>query len=187
MALTDDALEGSIAIIGMAARFPGARNVDEFWQNLRNGVESIRFFTNEDLEHEGVNSQILSDPNYIKAAAILDDVEMFDASFFGFTPREAEITDPQHRIFLECSWEALENAGYDADAYTGKIGVYAGSGFSNYWSVILSNPEIARGLGSYRTIIANDKDYLATLVSYKLNLRGPSVVVQTACSTSLVA
>ena len=179
--------EDDIAVVGIAARLPGAKDLHEFWRNLCDGVESVRFFTDAELLHFGADPDFLKQPNCVKAKAIIENVDMFDAAFFGFTPREAQITDPQHRIFLECSWEALENAGYDADAYTGKIGVYAGSGFSNYWSVILSNPEIARGLGSYRTIIANDKDYLATLVSYKLNLRGPSVVVQTACSTSLVA
>ena len=179
--------EDDIAVVGLAGRLPGAKDLNEFWRNLCDGVEAIRFFSDEELLQFGANPEFLKQPNCVKAKAIIENVDMFDAAFFGFTPREAQITDPQHRIFLECSWEALENAGYDAEAFPGKIGVYAGSGFSNYWSVILSNPEIARGLGSYRTIIGNDKDYLATLVSYKLNLRGPSVVVQTACSTSLVA
>jgi iturin family lipopeptide synthetase A len=184
--LVEDHLD-AIAVIGLAGRLPGARDLREFWSKLRDGVESVRFFSDEELLQSGASAEYLKLPNCVKAKAILDDVDLFDAAFFGFTPREAEITDPQQRVFLECSWEALENAGYDPECYPGKIGVYAGSGFSNYWSVVLANPEIARGVGSYRTMIGNDKDYLATLVSYKLNLKGPSVVIQTACSTSLVA
>ena len=108
-----DATSGiEIAVIGMAGRFPGARNLDQFWQNLCDGVESIRFFTDEELLAKGVEARLLDDPNYVKAEAILDDIEMFDASFFDFTPREASLIDPQHRLFLEHAWEALENAGY---------------------------------------------------------------------------
>jgi iturin family lipopeptide synthetase A len=183
-------LEGEldhIAVVGLAGRFPGARDPRELWRNLCDGVESVRFFSDEELMQSGASRELLSQPNCVKARAILDGVDLFDAPFFRFTPREAEITDPQHRVFLECSWEALEDAGYDPETYPGKIGVYAGSGFSNYWSVLLSNPEVSMGAGFYRALIGNDKDYLATLVSYKLNLKGPSVVIQTACSTSLVA
>jgi acyl transferase domain-containing protein len=182
-----DLHEDDIAVVGLAGRLPGATDLREFWRNLCDGVEAIRFFTDEELLQFGASADYLKLPNCVKAKGIIENVDMFDAAFFRFTPREAQITDPQQRIFLECSWEALEDAGYDAEAYAGKIGVYAGSGFSNYWSVVLANPEIARGLGTYRTLIGNDKDFLATTVSYKLNLRGPSVVVQTACSTSLVA
>src|SRR5918911_1285691 len=121
-----------IAIIGMAGRFPRARSVDQFWQNLRDGVESISFFSDEELEAAGVERSALSDPNYVKAGAVLDDLELFDASFFGFNPREAEIMDPQHRFFLECAWEALEAAGYDSETYPGRIGVYAGCSMSTY-------------------------------------------------------
>jgi natural product biosynthesis luciferase-like monooxygenase protein/amino acid adenylation domain-containing protein len=184
--LAEDQLD-AIAVVGLAGRLPGARDLREFWSNLCNGVESVRFFSDEELLEAGVSSEVLNLPNCVKAKAILDDVDKFDAAFFGFTPREAEISDPQQRLFLECSWEALENAGYDPETYAGRIGVYAGSGLSNYWTVVLSNPEISKSLGSYRTLIGNDKDYLSTLVSYRLNLKGPSVVVQTACSTSLVA
>ena len=105
-----------IAIIGMAGRFPGARDIDELWQNLRDGVESIAFFSDEELASSGIDPTVLSDPNYVKARGVLEDAEWFDASFFGFTPREAELMDPQHRLFLECAWEALEHAGYDAEA-----------------------------------------------------------------------
>ena len=179
--------EDDIAVVGLAGRLPGAKDLHEFWRNLCDGVEAIRFFSDEELLKFGANPETLKQPNCVKAKAIIENVDMFDAAFFGFTAREAQISDPQQRIFLECSWEALEDAGYDPEAYPGKIGVYAGSGFSSYMMVIAANPEIARGLGTYRTLIGNDKDFLATLVSYKLNLRGPSVVIQTACSTSLVA
>lgn len=185
--LEDLTREDDIAVVGLAGRLPGARDLHEFWRNLSDGVEAIRFFSDEELLRSGFSADYLKQPNCVKAKATIEGVDMFDAAFFGFTAREAQISDPQQRIFLECSWEALEDAGYDPEAYPGKIGVYAGSGFSGYLTVIAANPEIARGLGTYRTLIGNDKDFLATLVSYKLNLRGPSVVIQTACSTSLVA
>jgi acyl transferase domain-containing protein len=175
-----------IAVIGMAGRFPGARNIDEFWQNLRSGVESVKFFSDEELKKSGIDAAVLSDPNYVKAALSLDNPDMFDASFFGYSPREAEIMDPQHRIFLECAWEALENAGYDADRYDGPIGVYAGASMNTY--LLLSN--LAANLVNemdLETLIGSDKDFLTTRVSYKINLKGPSITVQTACSTSLVA
>ena len=177
-----------IAIIGMAGRFPGARSVDQFWQNLRDGVESISFFSDEELEAAGVERSALSDPNYVKAGAVLDDLELFDASFFGFNPREAEIMDPQHRFFLECAWEALEAAGYDSETYPGRIGVYAGCSMSTYLlHNLYANRDLVESVGAFQTIIENDKDHLPTWLSYKLNLKGPSVNVQTACSTSLVA
>jgi phthiocerol/phenolphthiocerol synthesis type-I polyketide synthase E len=177
-----------IAIVGMAGRFPGARNIDEFWRNLRDGVEAISFFTEEELRSAGVDSALLSDPSYVRANATMEDTELFDASFFGINHREAEIMDPQHRIFLECAWEALENAGYDADSYQGRIGVYAGHGVPTYLlSNLYSNRQSIWALSGTQTFIGNDKDHLSTRVSYKLNLHGPSLSVQTACSTSLVA
>ncbi|ARV58896.1 hypothetical protein BZZ01_09855 [Nostocales cyanobacterium HT-58-2] len=177
-----------IAIIGLAGRFPGANSVEEFWQNLRDDVESISFFSERDLESSGISSNIFSNFNYIRAGAVLEDIEKFDASFFGFNPREAEIMDPQHRLFLECAWEALENAGYDTERYEGLIGVYAGVSMSSYLiNNLASNLDLIESIGSYQAAISNDKDFLTTLVSYKLNLRGPSLAVQTACSTSLVA
>lgn len=182
-----DSVHDGIAIIGMAGRFPGAANVDEFWENLKNGVESITFFSDEELSAAGVSSTLLDNPDYVKAGAILQDIELFDASFFGFTPREAEITDPQHRLFLECSWEALESSGYDAQTYHGLIGLYAGQSSNGYFHNLDSHPEIVESLGSLPVVIGNDKDHLATSVSYKLNLKGPSLTVQTSCSTSLVA
>ncbi|MBW4633663.1 MAG: amino acid adenylation domain-containing protein [Iphinoe sp. HA4291-MV1] len=180
--------EEPIAIIGMAGRFPGANNVEQFWQNLRDGVESISFFTDEELEASGIDPAILSDRNYVKANGLLEDVEMFDASFFGFSAREAEIMDPQHRLFLECAWEVLENAGYDSETYDGQIDVYAGAGLNNYLiHNLIPNRDQLESVGSYQILISNDKDFVPTRVSYKLNLKGPSINVNTACSTSLVA
>jgi acyl transferase domain-containing protein len=112
-----------IAIIGLAGKFPGAKNIDEFWRNLQRGEESISFFTDRDLAAAGVEPEIIKNPRYIKAKGILEDIELFDAGFFGFTPREAEIMDPQHRLFLECAWEALENAGYVPGNKYGAIGI----------------------------------------------------------------
>ncbi|MEG4342101.1 SDR family NAD(P)-dependent oxidoreductase [Microcoleus sp. A003_D6] len=173
-----------IAIIGMAGRFPGAKNIEVFWQNLREGVESIAFFSDEELLSSGVDSTLLNNPNYVKANAVLKDADRFDAEFFGFSPKEAEILDPQHRLFLESAWEALENAGYDSETYQGSIGVYAGVETNTY---LLNNIYPNFGLSDLQTLLGNDKDYLSSRVSYKLNLKGPSVSVQTACSTSLVA
>jgi non-ribosomal peptide synthase protein (TIGR01720 family) len=176
-----------IAIIGMAGRFPGARNVEQFWQNLRDGVESISFFTDEELEEAGVEPALMNAPNYVKAGAVLEDIDLFDASFFGFNPREAALTDPQHRFFLECAWEALESAGYDSERYDGAIGVYAGVGMNSYLLNLYTNRELSHEVSGVQVTIGNDKDHLPTRVSYKMNLRGPSLAVQTACSTSLVA
>ncbi|PON19463.1 hypothetical protein C2W62_02545 [Candidatus Entotheonella serta] len=176
-----DAPDG-IAIVGMTGRFPGARNLDEFWQNIRNGVESISFFSEAELEAAGIAPAVIKSPHYVRAGAILDDIDQFDAGFFGFNPREAAETDPQHRIFLECAWEALEHAGYDPAAYAGFIGVYAGAGGNPYALSSIYTNSI-----NIQSLISSDKDFLTTRVSYKLNLKGPSVAVQTACSTSLVA
>jgi acyl transferase domain-containing protein/acyl carrier protein len=180
-----DSIEG-IAIIGMAGRFPGAKNLDEFWQNLRDGVESISSFTDEELIAAGIDPAVLSDANYVKAGAVLEDIELFDASFFEINPREAELTDPQHRLFLECAWEALESAGYDSQRCESRIGVYAGASLSNYYSFDLNRDRMGSAQ-CYQTLIGNDKDFLTTRVAYKLNLKGPSITVQSACSTSLVA
>ncbi|MFE1744006.1 SDR family NAD(P)-dependent oxidoreductase [Coleofasciculus sp. H7-2] len=180
-----DSLEG-IAIIGMSGRFPGAKNIEEFWRNLRDGIESISVFTNEELTASEIAPELLNDPNHVKAGAVLEDIEFFDASFFGFNPKEAEMTDPQHRIFLECAWEALENAGYDTQRCESRIGVYAGASLNNYLSFNL-NRDCIGSADSFQKLIGNDKDFLTSRVSYKLNLKGPSLTVQTACSTSLVA
>lgn len=176
-----------IAIVGMSGRFPGARNLDEFWRNLRDGVESVSFFSDEQLKAAGLDPAVRRDPTYVGAGGILEDIDLFDASFFGFNPREAEAMDPQQRLFLECAWETLENAGYDPAKYPGSIGVYAGTGFSTYFFNVYQNVELVKLLGGHQIMIGNDKDHLTTHVSYKFNLRGPSMTVQTACSTSLVA
>jgi acyl transferase domain-containing protein/thioesterase domain-containing protein len=177
-----------IAIIGMSGRFPKARNIDEFWQNLQAGKECISFFSDEELLSSGVEATLISNPNYVRAKGILDDVDLFDASFFGLSPREAETIDPQQRLFLECAWEALEDSGYDSHSYDGWIGVYAGVSFSSYLirNLLQRSLNGDSGLDSYQNFIGNDKDFISTRVSYKLNLRGPSVTIQTACSTSLV-
>ncbi|GAB1539414.1 beta-ketoacyl synthase N-terminal-like domain-containing protein [Scytonema sp. NUACC21] len=176
-----------IAIVGMVGRFPGANNLEEFWQNLQNGVESIEFFSDEELKSAGIDLDKVNDPNYVKAGSVLEDIELFDASFFGFNPREAECIDPQQRIFLECAWEALESAGYDSKQYKGLIGVYAGTSINNYFINLYSNQNVRNSIDEQQLVFANDKDFLTTRVSYKLELEGPSVDIQTACSTSLVA
>ncbi|HYL44446.1 MAG TPA: polyketide synthase, partial [Ktedonobacteraceae bacterium] len=177
-----------IAIIGMAGRFPGARNVDEFWQNLCNGVESITRFSDQELLQAGVDSSLLSDPNYVKAGAILEDIDMFDANFFGLTPKEAQILDPQHRLFIETVWNALEGAGYNPETYKGSIGLYAGSGLSTYFlNNLYSNADVMDTAGLMQVVLGNDKDSLTTRVAYLFNLTGPCFTVQTYCSTSLVA
>lgn len=183
----NNSLEG-IAIIGMAGRFPKAKDLDEFWQNLRDGVEAISVLTDEDIISTGIDPSVLNSPKHIKAGAVLEDIEFFDATFFGFNPREAAITDPQHRLFLECAWSALENAGYNSETYPGQIGVYAGTGWNSYLLFNLSRNQGFLGTAiDYQTLIGNEKDNLATRVSYKLNLKGPSISVQTNCSTSLVS
>jgi acyl transferase domain-containing protein len=176
-----------VAIVGMSGRFPGARNLHEFWNNLQNGVESITFLSQEELAASGADPRVIHHPDFVNAAGLLDDIECFDASFFGFTSMEAETLDPQQRILLECAWHALEDAGYDPERYGGSIGIYAGCAMSTYLFNILSNPNHRQLAGDFLVFTGNDKDFLTTRVSYKLNLRGPSISVQTACSTSLVA
>ena len=185
-----DNLEGTeIAVIGMAGRFPGADNVEKFWENLRDGVETIVTYTDDELREAGVSEKILQNPNYVKSGAPLDNMEMFDANFFGFSPRDAAIMDPQHRHFIEISWEALEQAGYDPSRYNGSIGVFGGSGHNIYMPYnLLTNPALMESVGFFLIRhTSNDKDFLVTRVSYLFDLKGPSVNVQTACSTSLVA
>ncbi len=179
----------AIAIVGMAGRFPGAPDLAKFWQNLKGGVESIRSFSDAELFAAGVSREELSQPEYVKSGVVLEDMDMFDAAFFGFSPRDASIMDPQHRVFLECAWEALENAGHGAGTFEGSVGVYAGSGMNSYMiHNLLTNPALVASAGLFLIRqTGNDKDVLATRVSYELDLRGPSISVQTACSTSLVA
>jgi acyl transferase domain-containing protein len=177
-----------IAIIGMAGRFPGASSVNQYWQNLIRGVESIHFASPEELCAAGVDPSLIASPNYVPASSTVEKPEWFDAGFFGFSAREAEIIDPQQRVFLECAWEALEDAAYDPASYTGAIGVFAGAGMNLYGAVnLFSNPDVIASVGGYQVMVGNDKDFLCSRAAYKLNLRGPAVGVQTACSTSLVA
>ncbi len=188
--MSDSLEEGAvenIAIIGLAGRFPGARNVAELWGNLRNGADSIHRFTDQELLSLGIDSALLNNPNYVKAKGLLEGTDLFDAAFFGYSPREAELMDPQQRIFLESAWEALEDAGYTAEAYSDPIAVFAGAGANDYIFNLASAAE-AEDVGyAYQLMIGNEKDFLATRVSYKLDLKGPSLNVQTGCSTSLVA
>ncbi|HEX3528168.1 MAG TPA: polyketide synthase, partial [Thermoanaerobaculia bacterium] len=177
-----------VAVVGLACRFPGAADAGELWRNLRDGVETIRRLSAEDLAEAGVPPALAGTPGYVRAASSVDGVELFDASFFDIHPREAEILDPQQRLYLECAWHAFESAGYDCRNFPGRIGVYAGSRISDYFLYhLLANPELLDTVGQLPLLFGNDKDYLSTFTSYKLDLRGPSVSVQTACSSSLVA
>jgi acyl transferase domain-containing protein len=170
---TDPNLDG-IAIVGLAGRFPGARNTAQFWQNIANGVESIRFFSDDDLRGAGLDPAALAkDPDFVPARSILDGVDLFDASFFNIDAREAELMDPQHRVFLEVAWEALEDAACDPERYPGAIGLFAGLSLNTY---LLSNlcadrqtvENLVRSyqLGEFQTILGNDKDFLTTRVAY---------------------
>ena len=182
-----DARNGSeIAIIGLSLRFPGANDPDTFWQNLVNGVDSITFFTNEQLLASGVSQAQISDPSYVKASPVLDDVKSFDADFFGYSPLEAEIMDPQQRLLLECAYAALEHAGYTPEQ-AGAVGVYVGCKPNTYLYHLASNTQVLNSLDPLHIALGNDAAFLSSRISYKLNLRGPSYTVESACSTSLVA
>lgn len=176
-----------IAIVGMRGRFPGANNLDEYWKNLAEGVESISVLDEEEMRAAGVPDHISRLPGYVNASPVLDDVDKFDAPFFGFSARDATLTDPQHRLFLETAWEALEDAGYDPETFGGPIGVFGGSELSTYLYRLYQNQDALKYIDGMQLMVTNDKDHLCTQVSYRLNLKGPSVVVQTTCSTSLVA
>jgi phthiocerol/phenolphthiocerol synthesis type-I polyketide synthase E len=176
------------AIVGMACRFPGAANLIEFWSNLAGGVESIRSFSEAALLAAGVDPEVVRDPAYVRRAAALDDVESFDAALFGLTAREAELLDPAQRLFLEVAHHALEDAGCDPARFGGAVGVFGGTAGSQYcWLNVRANPDVAAGVGELAILTSTETDYLATRVSYKLGLRGPSLAVLTACSTALVS
>ena len=185
----DARYDGSeVAIVGMAGRFPGAPDLGSFWRNLREGRESIRVFSREELERAGEDPARLDDPRYVPARPVLEGVDLFDAAFFGISPREASVLDPQHRLFLECAFHALEDAGYDAERFPGAVSVHAGASFSNYLvHNLYKNRPLMEAFGDFEATIHNLPDSLATLVAYKLNLRGACCAVQTFCSTSLVA
>jgi acyl transferase domain-containing protein/acyl carrier protein len=174
-----------IAIVGLSCRLPGAQNLDEFWRNLAAGIESITRLSDQEILESGVPASYLSNPSYVKAAPILEKPGHFDAAFFGFSPMEAKTMDPQHRILLELAHEALEHAGYDPDRYQGRIAVFTGAALNTYFTNNRLNSRLAEEY--IPTLIGNDKDFLSTRISYKLNLKGPSITVQTACSTSMVA
>ncbi|MEH2223928.1 aminotransferase class III-fold pyridoxal phosphate-dependent enzyme [Nostoc sp.] len=181
-----DPIDG-VAIIGMVGRFPGAGNVDEFWRNLCEGLESTTFFQDEELD-PSIDPNLCKDPSYVKARGIIPGGETFDAAFFGINPLEAVVMDPQARVFLELVYEALENAGYESESFEGLIGLYAGCGQNTYFANHISGRmEIVDRIGEFQTMLANEKDFLTTRAAYKLNLKGPAVSVNTACSTSLVA
>jgi acyl transferase domain-containing protein len=167
-----------IAILAMACRAPGAAGVEELWENLAAGIESIAFLTDGELRAAGVPERLLRDPAYVKAWGVMRGGDRFDASLFGLTPREAERTDPQHRVLLECAWEALEAAGYGQEEQAGPVGVFAGADATDHLAGLAESMEEVIGAGT---------GFLATRISYKLNLAGPSLTVQSACSTSLVA
>jgi len=178
----------AVAIIGLAGRFPGAASVAELWRNQLAGEAAITTFSEEELEAAGVPAAMRQLPNYVPARGIVDDPELFDAEFFGLNPREAEVMDPQNRLFLETCWQAIEDAGYDPKGYGGRAGVYAGSNLSTYLlQNLMTRPDVVEKVGQLQVRISNDKDSLATWVSYKLDLKGPAVAVQSACSTSLAA
>lgn len=177
-----------VAVIGMSGRFPGASDIAAFWRNLSDGVETVSFFSDEELEDDPLALSERDNPAYIKAKGILDDIELFDAAFFNIPAREAVWTDPQQRLFLECALAALEDAGYGPQSYKGSIAVYAGVSTNTYILPRLGQLiEAGIAVDPFQMSLVNEKDYLATRVSYKLNLRGESITVQTACSTSLVA
>jgi phthiocerol/phenolphthiocerol synthesis type-I polyketide synthase E len=177
---------GKIAVIGMVCRLPGTRNVEEYWENLRTGKECITFSTEQELLDRGIDPRLVKNPHFVRAYGAYEGTYLFDAPFFGFTPREGELLDPQQRVFMECAWEALETAGYNPGTYPGRIGLFAGAGHCRYLVQMATDPAIADSVGMVTLIMANEKDFLATRVGYKLNLKGPCVTVQSACSTSLV-
>lgn len=177
-----------IAVIGMAGRFPGAKNTTQFWENIKNGMETIAFLSDEQLLAAGVSRELLKNPAYVKTCGgLLEDKDYFDAAFFSYTPREAEIMEVQQRVFHECAWEALEDAGYDPYSYQGAVGVYAGASSSFLWQAAVAAGGRGEELGQFAREHFTNKDFLSSRVSYKLNLKGPSFTMYTACSTSLTA
>jgi thioester reductase-like protein len=177
-----------IAVVGMAGRFPGAPDTAALWQNLCRGVESISFFDEGELLRAGVPRETIAAPGFVAARGVVTSADLFDAPLFGFSPREARLMDPQQRLFLECAWVALGDASCDPGRCPGLVGVYAGVSQSSYFLAnVLADPDLLRSVSPLEIRLANDRDFLATLTSYRLNLRGPSVTVATACSSSLVA
>ncbi|MEO0836191.1 MAG: type I polyketide synthase, partial [Cyanobacteria bacterium J06642_3] len=187
LAAVEEQKNESIAIIGMAGRFPGANDIYEYWHNLQQGINSIQFLTEDELQESGVSQDLIDNPNYVRAYSSFDGIEDFAADFFGYSPLEAEIIDPQQRIFLESAWTALENAGYSCDRISGKVGVFAGSALNTYLLNLNSSKQLQRKLNKVQVVVSNVMGLMPTRVSYKLNLKGASCGIQTGCSTSLVA
>ncbi|RZI77590.1 MAG: amino acid adenylation domain-containing protein [Variovorax sp.] len=176
-----------VALIAMAGRFPGAADVEQFWDNLCAGRDSISFFDDESLD-PSVSASLRADPTYVKARGVIDDVDMFDPAFFGINPKEAQLMDPQQRVFLEICWECIERAGYAPDQCPGTVGIYAGMNNATYFlQHVQRHPELVDAVGAFQVMLGNEKDYIATRVAHRLNLTGPAISIHTACSTSLVA
>ena len=192
-AAAPDTASGHVAVVGMAGRFPGAADLDELWELLSEGREGIRFFSDQELLDAGVDPSRLDDDHYVKGRGALADPELFDADFFGLSPRDAQILDPQQRLFLETAWHALEDAGQAPGSNGGsngaapRVGVFAGASDNDYRRELLDNPEVLAAVGRFQIVLGNQLDYVATRLAYKLDLTGPALTVQTACSTSLVA
>ncbi|WP_460930943.1 SDR family NAD(P)-dependent oxidoreductase, partial [Oleiagrimonas citrea] len=187
-ARTDGRASHDIALVGMSGRFPDASTPQQLWKNISAGTEAVTFYTDSELREAGVTPAEFGNPNYVRAGYDIEDFDLFDARLFGYAPREAEFIDPQHRQFLECAWEALEDAACDPESYNGLIGIFAGSSGSAYTDNLLSRPDIVdTGVDMLQVVVGNSNDALATRVAYKLNLRGPAMSVQTFCSTSGVA
>jgi amino acid adenylation domain-containing protein len=182
-----ETIEDGIAVIGMSGRFPGAKNVDELWKILLEGKETVSFFRKEELD-TAISAEDKNDPSYVAVRGVIADADKFDAPFFNVNPRLAEVTDPQQRIFLEIAWEAFENAGYCPGNYNGLIGIFAGMGNNTYYpNNVFHNKEAINRVGTFQTMTANEKDYIATRVAYEFNTKGPGLSIHTACSTSLTA
>ncbi|GAB3718222.1 hypothetical protein GCM10027592_60930 [Spirosoma flavus] len=179
--------QGDIAVIGMAGRFPGASTIDALWNVLKQGKETTRFFSENELD-DAVPAALRNDPSYVKARGIIDNADQFDASFFGLSPKVAQLMDPQQRVFLEIAWEALEQTGYLPQHFHGRVGVFAGCGNNTYYlNNVLGNTDLVNQVGAFQVMTLNEKDYIASRTAYQLNLKGPAVSVYSACSTSLLA
>src|SRR5262245_27382886 len=185
----DEYSPSAIAVVGMAGRFPGAPDLGHFWRNLRDGVESVRRFTEGELIAAGETPETLANPDYVNACPVLEGADQFDAAFFGFSPQDAAVMDPQHRVFLEVGWEALEEAGHESESFPGPIGVFATCGMNSYMMYhLIQNRRVMDTFGEWLVRhTGNDMSFLGTRLSYELNLKGPSMNVQTACSSALVA
>ncbi|HEX2080625.1 MAG TPA: thioester reductase domain-containing protein [Longimicrobium sp.] len=188
--MSEESFDGvePVAVVGLAGRLPGAPTVEAFWANQRDGIESVAVMSEAELREAGVDPALLADPDYVRASGVIEDADRFDAAFFGYSPREAETMDPQQRLFLEVCWEAMEDAGHDPAAFAGAAGVFGGVFMNKYLAAnLLTNEAFLRSPAAAFARNFNDKDFLATRVAWLLDLRGPAVTVQTACSTSLVA